>query len=100
MAAAQWSRQGARGGVSCVNHFIPWAESVQVYGRFSLSFSSFTFLLKRSTSAKARLFFTEKMHSLSPTYLYTFRPWNEMLYNLVRSKWCPRSFFCFAFPHG
>src|SRR5260370_19705794 len=36
-------------------------QSIQFYGRFSLSFSSFTFLLKRSTSAKARLFFTEKI---------------------------------------
>ena len=30
--------------------------------------------------AKARRFFTERMPSLSPTELYRFRPWNEMIY--------------------
>ncbi len=49
-------------------------------------FASFTFLLKRSTSAKARPFFTEGMHSLSLTELYRFRPWNEMIYNRTISS--------------
>src|SRR6266700_7356319 len=33
-----------------VGSAIPWAESVQFYGRISLSFSPLTFLLKRSQS--------------------------------------------------
>ncbi len=71
-----------------VNFGIPWAESVQVDEHFSLSFSPFTLLLKRSTSAKARLFFTERMRSSSLTYLYRFRPRNSKIYTWVKSQNC------------
>ena len=43
----------------CVNHLIPWAESVQLCGRSSLSFSSFIFLLKRLQS-QSKAFLHEK----------------------------------------
>ena len=47
-----------------VNHFIPWAESVQLYGRFSLSFSPFTFLLKRSQSQSKALLYGKDAFAL------------------------------------
>ena len=48
-----------------VNHLIPWAESVQLYGRFSLSFSSFTFLLKHSQSQSKALLYGKDAFALA-----------------------------------
>lgn len=53
-----------------------------MYACFSLSFSPFTFLLKRSTCAKVRHFFMERMWSLSPPSWDRFRPLHDMIYRM------------------
>jgi hypothetical protein len=69
----------------CVNHKIPWAESVQFYGRFSLPLSSLS-ILGSPYQAGATLFFTQKAHPNPPAYLYRFRSWNSKIYSKGTAK--------------